>query len=54
MTKTFMTNADRGVSRVRKTSKAQDVQIKKLKNEYKNLKKQVRNLDKKLKRLSKS
>ena len=49
-----MTNADRGVGRVRKTSKAQDAQIRKLENDYENLKKQIRNLDKKLKRLSKS
>ncbi len=49
-----MTNADRGVGRVRKTSKAQDAQIKKLENDLKNLKKQVSNLNKKLKRLPKS
>jgi len=44
-----VTNADRGVGRVRKTSKVQDAQIKKLKNDLKNLKKQVTNLDKKTK-----
>jgi len=49
-----MANADRGVGKIRKTSKAQDAQIKKLKNDYKNLKKQVTNINKKLKRLSKS
>ena len=47
-----MTNAERGVSKVKKRLSPDEVRIKKLENDVKNMKEQIAKINSKVKRLS--